>query len=202
MAQSHEAYDDVLHFWFGQVEETIVPTEHRARIWFGEDESIDKEIRDRFHEQVEAAYAGKLDDWTKMPHGQLALIIVLDQFARHVYRGSDKAFAQDAKALAICLDGMKHKCDHALSLIERVFYYFPLLHSENITHQEQSVKAYRTLVHLAFSETRVIFDSFSKFANHHFSVIQKFGRFPQRNAALHRESSPAELAFLKEIEEL
>ncbi|MCX7120594.1 MAG: DUF924 domain-containing protein [Gammaproteobacteria bacterium] len=195
------AYEDVLKFWFGQVEQTIVPTEHRARIWFGEDDAIDQEIKAKFSKQVEAAYAGQLDEWIKTPRGQLALIIVLDQFARHIYRGSDQAFAQDERALSICLNGMKQESDHALSLIERVFYYFPLLHSEKVVDQQRSVKAYRTLVNLAFSETRVIFDSFLKFANHHYAVIQQFGRFPQRNKALHRESTPAELNFLIETEE-
>lgn len=201
MNQLTESYDDVLKFWFGHVEETIVPTEHRAKIWFGEDKEIDEEIKTRFSTHLEAAIAGQLGEWEKKPRGELALIIVLDQFTRHIYRNSDKAFSQDPKALSICLEGIRHQSDHSLSLIERVFYYFPLLHSEKIGYQEQSVRAYRTLVDLAFSETRVIFDSFLKFANHHYSIIHRFGRFPQRNNALHRESSKAEIAFLKEIEE-
>lgn len=196
-----ESYDDVLKFWFGHVEETIVPTEHRAKIWFGEDVEIDEEIKTRFSAHLEAAIAGELGPWEKTPRGQLGLIIVSDQFTRHIYRNSEKAFAQDPKALSICLEGIRQEADHALSLIERVFYYFPLLHSEKIGYQEQSVRAYRTLADLAFSETRVIFDSFLKFANHHYSIIHRFGRFPQRNNALHRESSKAEIAFLKEIEE-
>lgn len=195
------SYDDVLKFWFGRVEETIVPTEHRARIWFGEDKETDEEIKWRFTSYLEAAIAGQLAVWEKTPRGQLALIIILDQFSRHIYRGSDKAFAQDEKALQICLQGMRHEAEHSLSLIERVFYYFPLLHSENITYQEKSLRAYHALIDLAFSETRVIFDSFYKFANHHYSIVQRFGRFPQRNQALHRESGKEELAFLKEIGE-
>ena len=201
MSQFTESQEEVLKYWFGRVEETIVPTEHRARIWFGEDATIDEEIKSRFSAQVDAAITGEFGTWEKSPRGQLALIITLDQFARHVYRGSEKAFEQDEKALKICLEGMKNESDHALSLIERVFYYFPLLHSEKITNQEKSVRAYRTLADLAFSETRVIFDSFLKFANHHYSIIHRFGRFPQRNDALHRESSKAEIAFLKEIGE-
>ena len=201
MNQSAGLQDEVLKYWFGRVEETIVPTEHRARIWFAEDDAIDGEIKSKFSEQVDAAIAGQYAEWEKLPRGQLALIITLDQFARHIYRGSEKAFSQDEKALAICLAGIKNEDDHALSLIERVFYYFPLLHSEKITHQERSIRAYRTLADLAFSETRVIFDSFLKFANHHYSIIHRFGRFPQRNDALHRESSKAEIAFLKEIGE-
>lgn len=195
------SYDDVLKFWFGRVEETIVPTEHRARIWFGEDAETDREIQTRFAVDLESVIAGGMEDWKTTPHGQLGLIIMLDQFSRHVYRGSPQAFAQDDRALTICLGGMRAEADHSLSLIERVFYYFPLLHSEKISHQAQSVRAYRTLVDLAFSETRVIFDSFLKFANHHYSIVQRFGRFPQRNKALNRESSKAELEFLKEMEE-
>lgn len=201
MNQLIESHDEILKFWFGHVEETIVPTEHRAKIWFGEDNEVDMEIKNRFSATVDAAIAGEFLSWEKSPRPQLALIIVLDQFSRHVFRNSEKAFLQDEKALAVCLEGLSHEYDHSLSLIERVFYYFPLLHSEKITHQEMSIRSYRALVDLAFSETRVIFESFLRFANHHYSIVQRFGRFPQRNQALHRVSSKAEMAFLKEIEE-
>lgn len=201
MAEIIGSQDEILKFWFGRVEDTIVPTEHRARIWFGEDGATDQEIRSQFANDLEVAMSGGLTPWEASPRGQLALIITLDQFSRHIYRGTQRAFTQDEKALSICLLGMEADFDHSLSLIERVFYYFPLLHSEKMLYQEKSVRAYRTLVDLAFSETRVIFDSFLKFANHHYSVIQRFGRFPQRNKALNRESSKAELAYLKEVEE-
>lgn len=194
-------YDNVLKFWFGHVEETIVPTEHRARIWFAEDQEVDQEVKSRFSVLLTSATQGERANWEESARGQLALIIILDQFSRHIYRGLDKAFDQDAHALSICLKGMESEADHSLSLIERVFYYFPLLHSEKLAYQERSVRAYRTLVDLAFSETRVIFESFLKFANHHYLVIQRFGRFPQRNQVLHRESSKEELEFLKDIEE-
>lgn len=196
-----ELYTEILQFWFGRVEETVVPTEHRARVWFGEDTAIDEEIKWRFSKTVKDAIAGNLAEWEKSPRGQLALIIVLDQFSRHVYRGTSEAFAQDPEALRICLRGMKTESEHHLSLIERVFYYFPLLHSEKITNQEKSIQAYRTLVDLSFSETRVIFDSFLKFANHHYSIVKRFGRFPQRNETLLRDSSRDEEVYLKEIED-
>lgn len=201
MSQPIVSYDEVIKYWFGHVEETIVPTEHRAKIWFGEDDVVDQEIKTKFSGHLDAALRGELDEWMDNPRGQLGLIIVSDQFSRHVYRRSENAFLLDECALKTCLEGMHVEADHALSLIERVFYYFPLLHSERIAHQEQSIRAYRTLADLAFSETRVIFDSFLKFANHHYSIIQRFGRFPQRNSVLHRESSKAEMAFLREIEE-
>ncbi len=95
----------------------------------------------------------------------------------------------------------KHE-DHALSLIERVFYYFPLLHSEHLAFQEQSIRAYQLLVEMAFPETQIIYESFCKFANHHYNIIKRFDRFPQRNAILSRESTEEEIKYLKENEQL
>lgn len=196
-----EHVDKILKFWFGRVEDTIVPTEHRARIWFGEDPTVDEEIRDLFSHDLEKAMTGEYDGWQQNPRGQLALIIVYDQFSRHIHRNSPLAFSQDLKALDICTSGIQNESEHHLSLIERVFYYFPLLHSEEIVFQEQGIRAYQLLADLAFSETRVIYDSFVKFAHHHHSIIRRFGRFPQRNSVLGRESTSEELSYLKEIEE-
>ena len=142
MSQSIVSYDEILKYWFGHVEETIVPTEHRAKIWFGEDDAVDQEIKTKFSGHLDAALRGELDDWADSSRGQLALIIVSDQFARHVYRHSENAFLLDMKALTTCLEGMHVEADHGLSLIERVFYYFPLLHSERMSHQEQSIRAH------------------------------------------------------------
>lgn len=194
-------FEEILTFWFGRVEQTVVPSEHRARVWFGEDKKIDAEVKARFSLVLDDAIVGRLQDWENSPRSQLALIIMLDQFSRQIYRDTPKAFEQDKKALSVCLKGLREEADHSLSLIERVFYYFPLLHSEKLGHQEQSVRSYSTLVDLAFSETRVIFESFYKFANHHYSLIKRFGRFPQRNDALSRKSTTPEVEYLKEIEE-
>lgn len=195
-----ERAEEINKFWLGRVEQTIVPSEHRARVWFGEDKETDAVIKQEFSSDLKKAIQGEYDSWQTVPRGQLALILLLDQFSRHIYRNTPQAFAQDPKALAICLQGMSEEADHSISLIERVFYYFPLLHSENLHHQEQSVRAYQMLAELAFSETRVIYESFLRFANHHFSVIQRFGRFPQRNRVLNRDSTPEELVYLRETE--
>lgn len=196
------AYEDVLKFWFGRVEETIVPSENRARIWFGESPEVDAEIKEKFNTILQDCIQGKHVDWEKSPRGQLALVIILDQFSRHIYRDQPAAFAQDDYALSICTRGMTKQDDHHLSLIERVFYYFPLLHSEDLAYQEKSIGAYQALVELAFPETRVIYESFFKFANHHHTMIQRFGRFPQRNAILGRVSTEPEIQYLKEIQRI
>lgn len=196
---TEERIAKINRFWFGRVEETIVPSERRAKIWFGEDPEIDAIIRSDFMQDVEAAESGVYDVWAESSRGQLALILLLDQFPRHVYRQHSRAFNTDERALEVCLQGISQGDDHKLSLIERVFYYFPLLHSENLDYQERSLENYRVLSEMAFSETRVIYDSFLKFANHHYSIIRRFGRFPQRNEALGRGSSSMELAYLSEI---
>ncbi len=116
--------DEILKFWFGGVEETIVPSETRARIWFGESHEVDREIAEKFSRDLEKAINGKCVEWEKSPRGQLALIITLDQFSRHVYCDSPKAFAEDDYALSIRVNGVEKHDDHKLSLIERVFYYF------------------------------------------------------------------------------
>lgn len=191
----------ILSFWFGRVEETVIPSEHRARIWFGDNDQVDTEIKSRFDEDLKNATLGNYLHWEKTSRSQLALIITLDQFSRHIHRGQASAYTQDDYALSICTRGMEQSLDHELSLIERVFYYFPLLHSEHLTYQESSIRAYEMLVELALPETKVIYESFFKFANHHYSIVRRFGRFPQRNQALNRESTKEELDYLSESEQ-
>lgn len=193
-------YQQVNNFWFGHVEQTIVPSEERAKLWFGEDLRVDADIRAKFGALLEKTIHGDFDPWANTPRGQLALVIILDQFSRHIFRGSPLAFSQDPRALALCLKGLQEESDHALSLIERVFFYFPLLHSEKLAHQDQAVHCYFQLGELAFAETRVIYDSFLKFANHHYNIIQRFGRFPQRNRILGRESTREEEQYLREFD--
>lgn len=193
--------EEILKFWFGRVEETIVPSEIRARIWFGESPNVDEEIKAKFTGDLESAVEGAFVSWENNPRGQLALIILLDQFSRHIHRDTPSAFAQDDYALSICTHVMGKQEDHALSLIERVFYYFPLLHSEHLAFQEQSIRAYQLLVEMAFPETQIIYESFFKFANHHYNIVKRFGRFPQRNVILARESTEEEIKYLKESEQ-
>jgi uncharacterized protein (DUF924 family) len=127
----------------------------------------------------------------------LALIIIFDQFSRSIYRNSASAYAQDQKALSLCLNGIQKEYDHALSLIERVFFYLPLMHAESLEMQTTAVRAFQILVNLSFSETRSIYENFLDYAIKHYEVIRRFGRFPQRNISLARPSTPEEEEFLK-----
>lgn len=191
---------EVLHFWFGRVERTVIPTQRRARIWFGDHKDVDLMIRKQFNQDLLHAKSGDYHHWEESPHGQLALIIILDQFSRHIYRGSQDAYTQDHLAIEICLRAINQGDDHRLSLIERVFFYFPLLHSEHLAYQESAMQVYQTLLDLALPETKVIYESFFKFASHHYNIIRQFGRFPQRNSVLSRVSTKEEQIYLDQAE--
>lgn len=198
-AAASVTYDAVLSFWFGRVEETLIPSAHRARIWFNDSPEVDALIQAEFSDFMTALCAGEYDHWREMPRGALAMVIAYDQFSRHLYRDTARAYAQDESALEITLSGMATEVDHQLSLIERVFFYFPLLHSENLTHQAQAIGAYASLVALSFPESRALYDSFYQFAQYHYGLIEEFGRFPIRNDALGRVSTEAERAYLNRL---
>jgi len=188
---------ELLHFWFGDPGSADLPTSERTNLWFGDNEAVKKQLTISFNKEYELALAGKLTEWETSPRGRLALIILLDQFSRYMYRHSDKAFLQDKWAQNLCNDGLQHKMDQSLTLIERVFFYMPLVHAENEQFQEHSIRLYQELVSLSMTETTQIYQLFLAYAYAHFRVVKEFGRFPQRNAVLGRESTEAELAFLK-----
>lgn len=189
--------EEILSYWFGKVEDTVLPSPDRTDIWFSGKKEVDEEIKAKFANDVQKAAAGEYDDWSQEPRAALALILLLDQFSRHIYRDTAQAFAQDAKALDICLQGIQKEYDHSLSLIERVFFYMPLEHAENLEMQATSVRAFQILVNLAFAETRSVYENFLDYAIKHYEVVRRFGRFPHRNAILARPSTTEELEFLK-----
>lgn len=196
-----ELYEKILDFWFGRIETTIIPSEHRAKIWFSNDPEVDELIQIEFKEVLDKAIEGEYNHWRETPRGQLALIIVLDQFSRHIYRDQPECYCQDELALDICEQGLLMEADHHLSLVERLFFYFPLLHSEQLLDQNKALSEYQLLSELALEETQVVYNSFVKFANHHYILIDRFGRFPQRNSILDRLSTDEELDYLQHLDD-
>lgn len=191
------AIHKLLDFWFGDLGHADLPTSDRTNLWFGENEQLKVNMLDVFKKEYEEAVEGKLTEWAESPRGRLALIILLDQFSRSLYRNSSKAFDFDLKAQKLCLDGLDEKMDQSLTLIERVFFYMPLVHSEDSERQEQSIRLFQNLVSLSMAETTQVYQLFLAYAYAHFRVIKEFGRFPQRNSVLKRESTAEEIAFLK-----
>ncbi len=193
---------DLLQFWFGTRPYTAVQVQQHSRIWFGEPGApeltpqTDELIRERYGELALAAEQGKLSAWESSPRRRLALILLLDQFSRNIYRGSAHAFAQDLQALSLTVSGMQIGADATLDPVERLFFYKPLMHAESLDVQDESVAAFRRLVEEASPDMRTTFDSNLHYAVLHRKVIERFGRFPGRNEALGRDSTPEEIEWL------
>jgi uncharacterized protein (DUF924 family) len=189
----------VREFWFGQGPLTANTVAQRAEFWFGaEGRHHDEEIRERFGALVERAAGGELASWADGPRRRLSLILLLDQFPRNMFRGSGRAFAGDAQALALTLTGMQSAADGALDVLERLFFYMPLQHAESRDAQDESVAAYRRLLGEAPPELHGLCEQALRSAEEHRAIIERFGRFPHRNRALGRESSEAEQQWLRE----
>jgi uncharacterized protein (DUF924 family) len=187
----------LLDFWFGDLGQADLPTSDRTNLWFGENDSLRDTLMHLFGQDYQDAIAGNLNHWAKTPRGRLALIILLDQFTRFLNRNSASAFVYDQKAQQLCLEGLEQEMDHSLTLIERVFFYMPLVHAEDNETQEQSIRLFQNLVSLSMTETTQVYQLFLAYAYAHFRVIKEFGRFPQRNSVLGRKSTAQEVAFLK-----
>ena len=177
----------ILAFWFGTGEERG----RRRAAWFKKDAAFDDKILSRFLETYELAASGQLVHWNGLAQTCLALIVVLDQFPRNMFRGSPRAFAADALARETTLCALKHGFDTAMEPVERQFTYLPLEHSETLDDQQQCLTLMRSLSE--FPETRDL----HVWAEKHLLLIERFGRFPHRNAVLGRESTLDELEFLK-----
>lgn len=190
--------DDLLDFWFGSSDDDAVTAERQADLWWGHSSATDEELASRFGHPVSAAAAGVLDHWTGSPRGRLALILLLDQLPRAMYRQTARAFATDDKALRVARKGLESGADRLLRPIERVFFYLPFEHSEDIADQHRSVELFRGLAASVREDWRETFETFVDYAVRHRDIIARFGRYPHRNEALRRESTPEEIEFLKE----
>ena len=188
--------DAIIGFWFKEQELSAPQVDGRMDIWFGEDPLFDEEIAREFANDVEDASAGKLDHWAHKPRGRLALILLLDQFRRNIYRGKPEAFEKDKAALKLCVEGAVQKKDKGLSPIERVFFYMPLQHAESRKVQKKSVEIYNKLAEVVSPTYRETFETVVQFAELHADIIDQFGRFPHRNAILKRKNSPQEDEYL------
>jgi uncharacterized protein (DUF924 family) len=154
--------------------------------WYERNAAFDSEIKHRFFSVWRAAEEGKLAHWEETPEGALALVIVLDQFARNMFRGDRRTYATDEFARAVADRAIARGFDRQVSHPERQFFYLPFMHSENLADQERCLELAR-----AYGD-----DEFTKYAEHHAEIIRRFGRFPHRNALLGRATNSDEQAFL------
>ncbi len=183
-----EAWQIVNDFWFGKPDSEIYGTSRKE--WFIKNPAFDDQVRETLGVFYQQAKSGTLDDWQKFSLGCVALMVLLDQVPRNLFRGSPQAFATDAKALDIAKQAIAQDFDKDLLVMQRLFLYLPFEHSENIEDQRRSLELFAQLKGDPISE------SYIDYAQKHFDVIEQFGRFPHRNKILGRESTPAELKFL------
>ena len=180
----------VLDFWF-------LPIDHPSygrfrREWFAKDPAFDEAIRRQFAGEVDLAVAGRLDDLARHARGALALIILLDQFPRNLFRGTSRAFASDARAREIADRAVRAGFDRALPAVQRVFVYLPFEHSETLADQDRCVALFEDLPPADWRAEAI------EAGRRHREIVARFGRFPHRNEILGRPSSSDEIAFLKE----
>lgn len=188
--------DAILSFWFMEAELTAPQIDGRMDIWFGEDPVFDHEITKEFAADVDQASAGNLDHWAHEPRGRLALILLLDQFRRNMYRNTPEAFEKDRAALRLCVEGAMEKKDKGLAPIQRVFFYMPLQHAESRKVQAKSRELYKRLAKAVSPTYKETFETIAQFADLHADIVERFGRFPHRNRLLNRENSPEEEEYL------
>ena len=185
-------------FWFGEHLDDAAAAKAQASLWWKKNTQVDEQIKHRFGDYVRQAASGKLDAWAEEPPERLALILLSDQFPRHIYRGMAQAFSLDHLAQAWTKEGLALRADEALRPIERVFFYLPLEHSESLDHQEQAVQLFQALKASVPADVQPVFQGFLDYAIRHRDVIARFGRFPHRNAKLGRPSTEEEIIFLKQ----
>ncbi len=187
----------ILQWWFGSVPAPDVPAAEIRSRWFERNLQFDKLVRERFGDLVDRALEGELVDWEPLPRARLALVMLLDQFTRNVFRDSTRAFAGDARATALARDAVTTGMDTALSLCERSFLYLPFEHAEDLQHQALSLRCFETLLDAAMPDARQHYLQMLEFARRHERVIARFGRFPHRNTILGRTSTVDEIAYLE-----
>lgn len=185
-----EPWETVLDFWFGKPNDPDYGQQKKA--WFIKNPAFDDLVRENLGDLYHQASSDLLDDWQREPLGSLALIILLDQVPRNIFRQTPQAFATDPKALTIAKQAIAQNFDQHLLTVQRLFLYIPFEHSENLDDQRRSLQLFSRLSDEPDAQ------SYIDYAQRHFDVIEQFGRFPHRNQILGRTSTPAEQAFLQQ----
>ncbi|MBV7512074.1 DUF924 family protein [Pseudomonas sp. PDM25] len=189
-------WQPLLEWWFGTFESPSEIAADKGKLWFGKRDSQDLEAQTRFGDWVEQALAGGLTEWAHRPEGWLALVLLLDQLPRMIFRDTPKSFSGDLRAQALVAQGIAADFDRQLQPIQRVFIYLVFEHCENLAVQNEAVSRFIELVEQQPEADRAVFADNLDYAERHQKIIARFGRFPHRNAVLGRESTAEEIEFL------
>jgi uncharacterized protein (DUF924 family) len=190
--------DEILLYWFGNLPDSAGVSAEKSALWWKKSSETDSTIRARFGDAHARAVRGELDDWCRTPRGTLALVILLDQFSRNIYRDDARAFSADDKARSIVNQTVDRGDAGKLRPIERAFLYMPLMHSENRADQDRALALFDALLEESSQEDRAAVQAYPKYARAHREIVVRFGRFPHRNSVLGRASTPEEVEFLRQ----
>ncbi|MDJ0704191.1 MAG: DUF924 family protein [Leptolyngbyaceae cyanobacterium MO_188.B28] len=185
--------NEILNFWFGVPGEEASEYGQMRQVWFKKNPAFDDLVKTRFRADYERAAADQLANWRQEPKSCLALILLLDQFPRNMFRNDPRSFATDAQALAAAQGAIAHAFDQQLPPVERMFVYLPFEHSENLDHQNQCLGWMTQLAKQSPAMASTL-----EYAVRHRDIIARFGRFPHRNKILGRTTTPEEADFLKQ----
>jgi uncharacterized protein (DUF924 family) len=191
--------EDVIHFWLGDLSQPGADPLAKASAWWKKDDAFDREIRERFQGTLDRGVRGELRAWESSPRGRLALVLLYDQLSRNMFRGTARSFAQDALARDVATKALDAGDERALAPIEASFLFMPFMHAEDVAMQQRAVDGFTKLRDAAGDEKlRKNYESSVKFGAAHMKIIERFGRFPHRNAILGRVSTAEEAEFLKQ----
>jgi uncharacterized protein (DUF924 family) len=189
--------EEILGYWFGPLNDHY-DLGSNQKMWWTKSDEADADMRQRFGEEHRRAALGELDVFQYSPRRCLALVLLLDQLSRNLHRGSGEAFANDAKAQRLVVGALDRGFEKGLRAAERVFLYMPLMHAEDLELQHRSLDRFAVLAGEAPEDRRKDFEVFHAFAVKHAIIVSRFGRYPHRNAALGRPTTPVEAAFLQQ----
>lgn len=189
--------ESILKFWFGDMGDDGVVDAEKSKRWFIKDDNFDKSIERVYGSYLDTAGMGGLDRWANDSKSITALIVMLDQFPRNIYRGVEKSFIYDKKALALANLAVEKEYYKEVPAVCAYFQAMPFMHSEDINMQDKCIKQFEWLIENTEGDTKKMMEKALEFAHKHRVIIEKFGRFPHRNAALYRESTAEEVEFLK-----
>lgn len=195
-ADARVSAEDVLRFWLGEPGD---PPLAKAERWWKKDDAFDRAIKERFEDTLDRGTRGELSEWRTSPRGRLALVIVFDQFSRNMFRGTPRSFAQDELAREVALDALDSGDLRQLTPTEAGFLLMPFMHAEDLALQRRGEAEFAGLRDAATDDTvRIDLDKSVKYAAMHRVIIERFGRFPHRNAILARPTTKEEEEFLKQ----
>jgi len=183
-------------YWFGSGTDWLQIIADNRRRWFEKGQQLDAQISSRFKVALTSAHQGAFDAWQHSAVGIMALILLLDQFPRHIFRGQAEAFSSDAKALQICLAGMDAGIDATLSPVQQSFYYLPLEHAEDLAMHDRCIEVLTQRLGEAAAEFKPYLTNSLEYVHRHRKIIARFGRYPHRNDVLDRVSSKEEQDYL------